>query len=223
MSHEQDLADQDVEEVAEELWTLGEQGLEDLEDLRRATRVAAVDAAVAELERRHLVRRDGTRLALTGNGRRLAERQVRRHRLAEALFTTVLEVADDQAVNRAACVMEHVLSAGITDSICAFLGHPRACPHGKPIPAGECCRTLTATVEPLVQPLDRLGVGLDARIVYVVPRDPGLMVRLSHLGVVPGAVVHLQQTSPAAVLRVGETTVAVEPRVAGDICVRRAG
>ena len=26
-----------------------------------------------------------------------------------------------------------------TDRICAFLGHPRACPHGAPIPPGACC------------------------------------------------------------------------------------
>jgi len=76
-----------------------------------------------------------------------------------------------------------------------------------------------APVEPLVQPLDRLGVGQNARIAFVVPRDPVLMVRLAHLGVVPGALIHLQQRAPAAVLRVGETTVAVERRVAGDIYV----
>ncbi|HMC30259.1 MAG TPA: iron dependent repressor, metal binding and dimerization domain protein, partial [Candidatus Angelobacter sp.] len=26
-----------------------------------------------------------------------------------------------------------------TDRICTFLGHPRTCPHGSPIPAGPCC------------------------------------------------------------------------------------
>lgn len=75
-------------------------------------------------------------------------------------------------------------------------------------------------VEPHVQPLDRLDVGQSARVAFVVPREPGLMVRLAHLGVVPGALIHLQQRFPAAVLRVGETTIAVEPRVAGDIYVR---
>jgi len=27
----------------------------------------------------------------------------------------------------------------MTDSICSFLGHPKFCPHGKPIPRGACC------------------------------------------------------------------------------------
>ena len=148
---------------------------------------------------------------------------MRRHRLAEALFTTVLEVQDDQAVNRTACVMEHILGDGLADSICAFLDHPRLCPHGKPIPAGRCCRTMSTTLEPLVQPLDQLPVGREGRIVYIAPREPGRLLKLSHLGVVPGATVHLQQTRPATVFRVGETTLAVEPEIAGEIYVKRTG
>lgn len=221
MSHDTDFADQDVEELAEELWTLDEQDLDRIEDLRQTSQVSALDAALEELLRRRLARREGDRLVLTREGRELAERQVRRHRLAEALFTTVLEVKDDQAVNRTACVMEHVLGAGLTDSICAFLGHPKSCPHGKPIPPGPCCRSLNHKLEPLVQPLDRLPVGQQGRIVYIAPREPARLVKLSNLGVVPGATVLLQQRSPAAVIRVGETTLAVDPEVAGEIYVKR--
>jgi DtxR family Mn-dependent transcriptional regulator len=43
-------------------------------------------------------------------------------------------VAEEQA-----CYFEHILSPAVTDSICAFLGHPRLCPHGRPIPRGACC------------------------------------------------------------------------------------
>jgi DtxR family Mn-dependent transcriptional regulator len=223
VSHDRELADQDVEEIAEELWTLGEQGLHALDDLRKVTQVSALDAGLDQLARRGLIRVASGQVLLTAEGQTLAERQVRRHRLAEALFTTVLEVKDDEAVNRTACVMEHVLGDGIADSICAFLGHPRLCPHGKPIPPGPCCRTLTRTLEPLVQPLDRLPVGQEGRIVYIAPREPGQLVKLSHLGVVPGAIVHLQQTKPAAVIRIGETTLAVDPEIAAGIYVKRIG
>jgi DtxR family transcriptional regulator, Mn-dependent transcriptional regulator len=41
--------------------------------------------------------------------------------------------------------------------------------------------------------------------------------------VVPGATLHFQQRSPAAVIRIGETTLAVEPEVAGEIYVKRLG
>ena len=219
MSHDRDLADQDVEEVAEELWTLGEQDRHGLRDLRQTTQVAALDAALEALVRRGLATVGGGDVALTPEGRELAERQVRRHRLAETLFTTVLDVHDDEAVNRTACVMEHVLGAPLTDSVCAFLGHPKLCPHGKPIPAGSCCRAFLGPAEPLVQPLDRLPVGQWGRIVHIAAREPERLVRLSSLGVVPGATVQLQQRSPAAVLRIGETTLAVEPSIAGEIYV----
>jgi DtxR family transcriptional regulator, Mn-dependent transcriptional regulator len=221
MSHDRDLADQDIEEVAEELWTLGEQGSDRLEDLKATSQVAELDAALAKLADRNLARICGDRVSLTPEGRAMAELQVRRHRLGETLFTMVLEVPNEKEVNRTACVLEHVLGDGLTDSICAFLGHPKACPHGKPIPAGPCCRALTKTVEPLVQPLDRLGVGEKGRIVYIVPREPGRLVRLSNLGIVPGATVGLQQKSPAAVLRIGETTLALDSSIAAEIYVRR--
>ena len=223
MSHDRDLANQDVEEIAEELWTLGEQGRDLRADLFATSQVRDPAAALDELVRRKLVRVSGERVELTREGRELAELQVRRHRLGETLLTTVLEIRDDRAVNRTACVMEHVLGDGMTDSICAFLGHPRACPHGKPIPPGPCCRTLTQAIEPLVQPLDRLGVGQRARIVYIVPREPERLVRLSNLGLVPGATIVLQQKSPAAVLRAGETTLAVDPEIVGEIYVKRMG
>jgi DtxR family Mn-dependent transcriptional regulator len=220
MSHDADLADQDVEEIAEELWTLGEEGRCGLADLRAQTQVAALDAGLEQLAQRGLARLHGDQVTLTEPGRALAERQVRRHRLAEALFTTVLEVRDDRAVNRTACVMEHVLDNGLADSICAFLGHPRSCPHGKPIPPGPCCRVLARAVPPLVQPLTRLAVGEEGRIVYIAPRDRERLVQLANLGVTPGARIHLQQVRPAAVVRVGETTLALDPQVAEEIYVK---
>ena len=221
MSHERDLADQDIEEVAEELWTLSERGSDRLPDLRETTKVERLDEALAELSRRNLARVDGGRVVLSSEGRKLAELQTRRHRLGETLFTTVLEVRDESAVDRTACVMEHVLGDGLTDSICAFLGHPKFCPHGKPIPSGPCCRSLTRMVEPLVQPLDRLPVGSRGRIVYIVPKEPERLVKLSNLGIVPGVAIQLQQKSPATVLRVHETTLAVDPAIAGEIYVKR--
>ena len=42
-------------------------------------------------------------------------------------------------IEQQACKFEHILSPEATDKICAFLGHPRTCPHGAPIPPGPCC------------------------------------------------------------------------------------
>lgn len=220
--HERDLADEDVEELAEELWTLIAEGRDTLPDVVRGSKVAGVEEVLEQMARRGLASTDaGGRVRLTEAGAQLAKRQVRRHRLAEILFTTVLEVADEAAVDRTACVIEHVLDASMTDSVCAFLGHPQRCPHGKPIPPGACCGSFSRLLEPLVQPLDRLAPGEAARIVHIVPREPGRLVRLASLGVMPGTRIHLQQTRPAVVVRIGETTLALEGEIASEIFVKR--
>src|SRR5262245_28206816 len=81
MSHVHELADQDVEEVAEELFTLEEDGRDSVHDLRLTSQVAGLDAALQALESRRLAHVVGGRVTLTPAGRALAERQVRRHRL----------------------------------------------------------------------------------------------------------------------------------------------
>jgi Mn-dependent DtxR family transcriptional regulator len=48
-------------------------------------------------------------------------------------------VHNEKEVAEEACKFEHILSPEATERICTFLGHPRTCPHGSPIPAGECC------------------------------------------------------------------------------------
>jgi DtxR family Mn-dependent transcriptional regulator len=76
--------------------------------------------------------------SFTEGGRRRAENLIRRQRLAETLFSQTFRMQESQ-VEEEACVFEHILSDTMTDSICAFLGHPESCPHGRPIPRGLCC------------------------------------------------------------------------------------
>ena len=87
-------------------------------------------------------------IVFTEKGRKRAEDVIRRHRLAECLFTTTFHVNDEKEIAEQACRFEHILSPEATDSICTFLGHPRTCPHGSPIPAGECCLAAAAKAEP---------------------------------------------------------------------------
>jgi hypothetical protein len=65
---------------------------------------------------------------------------IRRHRLAERLFMDVLSIRDEGEIESSACKFEHILSPEVTDRICTLLGHPLACPHGSPIPQGDCCQ-----------------------------------------------------------------------------------
>src|SRR5246500_5057277 len=78
-------------------------------------------------------------VTLTPRGRARAGSIIRRHRLAERLFTDSLAMDSESEIEQQACKFEHILSPGATDKICSFLGHPRTCPHGAPIPPGPCC------------------------------------------------------------------------------------
>jgi putative ABC transport system ATP-binding protein len=83
---------------------------------------------------------DGSMIVeLTPRGRQRAADIIRRHRLAERLFTDSLALDSESEIEQQACKFEHILSPEATDKICAFLGHPRTCPHGAPIPPGPCC------------------------------------------------------------------------------------
>jgi len=78
-------------------------------------------------------------IEFTERGRKRAADVIRRHRLAERLFTESLGMINEEEIEEQACRFEHILSPEATEKICAFLGHPKTCPHGAPIPPGECC------------------------------------------------------------------------------------
>jgi DtxR family Mn-dependent transcriptional regulator len=71
---------------------------------------------------------------LTQDGRKIAEKMARKHRLLERFLHDVLKI-DNQKVHKEACEMEHALSDDAEESLCRFLKHPDRCPDdGKIIP-----------------------------------------------------------------------------------------
>lgn len=62
-------------------------------------------------------------------------------------------------MEEAACQVEHIVKKGIEEKICRLLGHPETCPHGKPIPPGDCCRKARETKVKFVAPLASLKPG----------------------------------------------------------------
>ncbi len=92
---------------------------------------------------------------LTPRGRQRAADIIRRHRLAERLFTDSLALESESEIEQQACKFEHILSPEATDKICTFLGHPKTCPHGAPIPTGQCCGQPEAMVGALSRSVRR--------------------------------------------------------------------
>lgn len=209
-----------IEELLELIWTLREKGKRHRADIIAESRESGTGRALREMERDGLIERDGPHIHLSKAGERAAEELIRRHRLAERLMVDLFQLDDEQA-EKMACEFEHILSPEVTESVCTFLGHPPTCPHGKPIPRGECCRTFKREVKPLVVPLTELNVGEQGKITYITTHHHARLDRLTALGIVPGNTVRLHQKRPSFIVQVDETHIAMEPEIAREIYVRR--
>ncbi len=217
------MPEQPIEEVLEHMWTVAEQGREvATEDVGSVLAPGPLEQTLRQMIGGGLVEKDGHRLTLTRTGKELAEQVVRRHRLAERLLTDVLDVGMAESES-SACRFEHCLSAEVADSICTLLGHPRTCPHGKPIPPGPCCLARDTAPSPVVVPLSDLQVGQQARVAYILSHRNHRLDRLTSLGLLPGAMVRLEQRSPSFVISVGESDLALASSIAHEIYVRPFG
>jgi len=191
-----------------------------IDDLHLGDVVPAEEAgaAIESLRTEGLV--DKTALHLTKAGERRASAIVRRHRLAEMLFVHAFGSPLHEA-EVSACEMEHMLSEAVTNRVCTFLGHPPACPHGKPIPPSECCRVYSTRIEPIITRLTDVPVGTTAPIAYIAPRSPARIERLATFGIIAGSEVTLTARRPSCVITCGGTSVAVDDDIGNDIYVTR--
>ncbi len=210
----------DMEEALHTLFGMEERisepvPVEQLLEAAKTTR-EAVDEAI-DLG---LISEVGSGVRLTEVGRQEGSVLVRRHRLAERMLHDVLHVADE-TTESTACEFEHFLAAEVTESICTLLGHPQVCPHGKPIPPGECCDRRQRDVVPVVERLSRLTTGDTGSVAYVHTHVPGRLDRLASFGLVPGTAIRVHQTWPSMVVSLGETEISFDVETAEDIFVRR--
>ncbi len=210
----------EIEEILELIWTLREENISEKETVLKLTNEKNPIGILNKMQSDNLVRLENEKIVLTKRGEKYAQQIIRRHRLAERLFQDVFRMSDLTA-EKEACTWEHVLSEGVTDSVCSFLGHPRVCPHNKPIPPGQCCFKYKKekTITPLVQPLHALTVGDSVKIVYMLPSLQKRLERLTNLGIIPGARLKIKQKIPALVVVCDETTIALDSDVGSEIYV----
>lgn len=209
-----------IEEALELLWVLGEDGYTELERFNLSCDDSDTDSLVETLLTSGLASVRQEQINLTDKGRGIARGLIRRQRLAERLFTDVFEMTDDTVLDDA-CKMEHILSEELTDSVCTFLGHPPTCPHGKPIPRGECCKKFRVEVKPVVTRLTEFEVGAMGKITFIVPSDPSRISKLNSLGITAGSTIKFVQKTPSCVLQIDETTVAIDPEIAKEIYIKK--
>lgn len=212
--------DEERDELLELIWKLREEGIQDKETVHKRSWNKDVKKAMRCTLEADLISDSDGKITLTTNGEEIAKMIVRRHRLAEKLLREILQVGSNE-MDSTACELEHILGPEVTESICAFLGHPRFCPHGKPIPLGECCGILKEENNESVVPLAKITPGDRAKIIFLVPRHHRRLHQLTNLGIIPGAEILLHQKKPAYVLRAGETDIAIDDEIARHIYVRK--
>lgn len=203
------------DEYLEILWYMAENENPDFEYFRDELGDQYRQELVAEMERDGIVVREGGHIGLTDEGRLHTRQLIRSHRLGERLVHDVLGVEYEKG----ACEFEHIINPDLVDSICTLLGHPRECPHGMPIPEGECCRQQAQLVESSVVPISQLEVGESARVAYVYARSDRQMHRMESLLIRPGTVLKLHQRRPSYVLECEGSLVALDDEVAANIHV----
>ena len=172
-----------------------------------------------ELVREGYVQLRGDHVVLTSKGEEAGRVIVRLHRLTERLLFDVLGM-EKEVLEKIACQVEHTIPRELEEAICTLLGHPRKCPHGRPIPPGRCCIEGRRSVSPLVVPLREAREGEEVKISYL-DVDSKTEQNLSELGLLPGVRVKVLRTRPAYILKRNETRIAIDADTALRIYVVR--
>lgn len=181
------------EEYCEAIWELREDDI-DVIQARIAERLEVSRPAVSEMIRRMETEGlidVGTNITLTTSGRTLAERVVRRHRLAERFLTDMLGLSWADAHTEAG-KWEHVISDPVEQALTRVLGDPTTCPHGNPIP-GAAYRA------PDTRALSAVAIGGEftvSRIPEELEFEPGLLAFLEENSLQPGHTGTLTALSP---------------------------
>ena len=141
------------------------------------------DHGLLTYERYHGVR-------LTEQGKRVALRTLRRHRVIEAYLVQALGYGWDE-VHDEAERLEHAASDDLIDKMARAIGEPNVDPHGAPIPSRE-----GSIEEETYVALSELAVGTNARIMRVADEDPDLLRHLKELALTPGRMVCVLERAP---------------------------
>lgn len=129
-------------------------------------------------------------VTLTDEGRLVALRVLRRHRLLECFLQYIMKF-DTHEVHDEADRLEPVVSDSFEDKMDEVLDHPTVCPHGDPIPTKDG-RIITT---PLVL-LSEMKTG-SRGVVRRVPGSHSEMLRyLQTIGMVPDAPVQVRDVGP---------------------------
>jgi DtxR family Mn-dependent transcriptional regulator len=129
-------------------------------------------------------------VTLTSDGRTLALRMLRRHRLIETWLVESFGYSWDE-VHDEAEVLEHAVSDRFLEAVAEKLGHPIRDPHGDPIPRAD-----GSVEQPDAVLVQDAPDGFTGKVVRISDRDPALLQYLGEQGFALDSVVTVVERRP---------------------------
>lgn len=152
---------------------------------------ASVSGMIKRLSEQGLLEHTPYRgVSLTANGRRIALRMLRRHRLIEAYLVGFLGYTWD-TVHDEAERLEHAVSDTLVERMAQALGNPRFDPHGDPIPDPD-----GRIADFIHVPLTDIDPGETVIISRADTADGGRLRYLAAEGLTPGTAVTVVEHQP---------------------------
>jgi len=156
-------------------------------------------------------------VTLTEKGREVASNVMRRQRLWECFLYDYLKIEWAQ-LYELACSLEHATAPEVTEALAAFLGDPKTCPRGNPIPAADGSFTPLDGV-----PLDTVAIGESVQVLAVNATATDVLKYLYERGILPGCKLTVVEAAPLQgplTLRVDEKEIALGLSMAKFVIVK---
>jgi DtxR family Mn-dependent transcriptional regulator len=183
-----------LEEYLEAIWKLQKRASPvktgELAQELKVTPGAVTNTLAHLMKHKMIVRNPYRGITLTNKGETAALQVVRKHRLAERLLTQVLGM-DWSNVHDSACELEHAITDEMVKPLERTLNEPATCPHGNPIPD-----ELGSLHEEESKPLSEFKPKEKAVLVKITEEKSDLLRYLASLGLMPGAIVEVQEKAP---------------------------
>ena len=178
---------------------------------RLATRLGVTNVSANEMMRRltdqGLVSHTPYKgVALTEEGRTVACSVLRRQRLWECFLYQYLHI-EWAKLYELACSLEHATAPEVTEALSAFLGEPKFCPRGNPIPSADGSWTPINGI-----PLREASVGATVRVLAVNATQTDALQYLQDRNILPGSELTVIEAAPMEgplTLRIGDKDVSL--------------
>lgn len=127
---------------------------------------------------------------LTEKGGEIACDVLRRQRLWEVFLYEHLRI-EWARIYELGCALEHATAPEVTEALAVFLGHPKTCPRGNPIPAADGSFTPLNGI-----PLNEVAIGKTVRVLAVRATATDVLEYLQAQNILPGRELTLLEAAP---------------------------